>query len=444
MYHPVAMTAICIDGHNLAMETGSGIATYGRTLLDGLKTVGISGQLLHAPLSPIPADPLLREVITGDARWRRVAALTRPRSNRRIQAALARFGRTAHHVEPTGATLWPAHGEVPAVDAYWLSQDLFRIANRAFSNDRVMTPLRFESEHKAPDAMHWTYPTAVKARSTPNIYTIHDLIPLKLPHTTLDDKGRFLDLCRRIVKDADHIVTVSETTRVDVIQMLGADENRVTTTWQSADLPASVTDRLETDVAREIETTFGLPWKGYFVHFGAIEPKKNLGRLVEAYLRSGSETPLIVVGGKAWMDEQESGFLTELIAGGFGAGGRLRKYDYMPRGILLDLVRGARATLFPSLYEGFGLPVLESMMLGTPVMASRAGSLPEIADDAALLVDPYDIENMAQALRALDSDADLREALALRGLARAAEFSPPAYAERLRNLYRDIGVTTGA
>lgn len=434
------MTAICIDGHNLAIQTGSGIATYGRTLLDGLKAADISGQLLHAPLSPIPNDPLLKEVIAGDARWRQIAALGKPRPNRRVQAALARFGRTAHHVEPTGATLWPAHSEAPAVNAYWLSQDLFRIANRAFSNDRVMTPLRFEPSHGAPNAMHWTYPTAVRARSMPNIYTIHDLIPLKLPHTTLDDKRRFLDLCRRIVRDADHIVTVSETTRIDVVQMLGADERRITTTWQSADLPASVIDQSETDVARAIEDTFDLPWKGYFVHFGAIEPKKNLGRLVEAYLRSGSQTPLIVVGGKAWMDEQESGFLTELIAGGLGAGGRLRKYDYMPRGILLDLVRGARATLFPSLYEGFGLPVLESMMLGTPVMASRAGSLPEIAGEAALLVDPYDIDDMARALRALDADADLRDGLALLGAKRAVEFSPAAYAGRLRNFYRDIGV----
>lgn len=438
------MTAVCIDGHNLAIPTGSGIATYGRTLLDGLGAVGISGHLLHAPLSPIPDSPLLREVMVGDARWRQLAALATPRSNRRIQAALARFGRTAHHVTPTGATLWPAHGETLAVDAYWLSQDLFRIANRAFSNDRVITPLRFEHSHKAPDAMHWTYPTPVKALSTPNIYTIHDLIPLKLPHTTLDDKGRFLDLCRRIVRDADHIVTVSETTRVDVIQMLGADERKVTTTWQSADLPVSVTSRSENEVAREIDTIFGLPWKGYFVHFGAIEPKKNLGRLVEAYLRSGSETPLIVVGGKAWMDEQESGFLTELIAGNLGAGKRMRKYDYLPRSILLDLVRGARATLFPSLYEGFGLPVLESMMLGTPVMASKAGSLPEIAGDAALLVDPYDIDDMARTLRVLDNDADVRDSLSLHGAVRSAEFSPVAYAGRLKRLYQDIGVISAA
>ena len=434
------MNSVCIDGHNLSLPTGSGIATYGRTLLHGLQAIGLKGQILHAPAAAITDDPLAREVMIADARWKHLTAGRPIGSNRRIQAALARFGRDAHYVAPSGATLWPKNTSQPQADAYWLSQDLFRIANRAFNNDRVVTPVRFKTAGLAPDAMHWTSPMPVKSRSIPNIYTIHDLIPLKLPHTTLDDKTRFLDLCRRIVRDADHIVAVSDTTRADLIQMLGADERRITTTWQSADLPPAVLQRPEVEVAREIESSFDLPWKGYFVHFGAIEPKKNLGRLVEAYLRSGSQTPLIVVGGKGWMDEQESGFLGELIAGGWGAGGRLRKYDYLPRGALLDLVRGARATLFPSLYEGFGLPVLESMMLGTPVMASNTGSLPEIAGDAALLVAPYDIENMAHALRALDSDADLREALALRGVERAAQFSPTAYAERLRRLYRDIGV----
>lgn len=438
------MTSICIEGHNLSLPTGSGIATYGRTLLGGLRAIGVGGQILHAPPRPIRSDLLLREVLTADARWKQLDKLRAPLANRRVQVALARFGRSAHHVAPTGSILWPDNSRDPAADAYWLSEDLFRIANRAFNNDRTFIPVRFVPSDLAPDAMHWTCPTPVKARSTPNIYTIHDLIPLKLPHTTLDDKRRFFDLCRAIVRDADHIVTVSNTTRTDLIQMLGADEKRITTTWQSADLPPSVTNRSEAEAAEEIESSFGLPWKSYFVHFGAIEPKKNLGRLVEAYLRSSSQTPLVVVGAKAWMDEQESGFLDELIMSGWGAGGRLRKYDYLPRNMLLNLVRGARATLFPSLYEGFGLPVLESMMLGTPVLASRTGSLPEIAGDAAVFVDPYDIDDMAGGLRALDCDADLRAELSTQGVARAAHFSPASYAERLRSLYRELGVLAAA
>jgi len=288
--------------------------------------------------------------------------------------------------------------------------------------------------------MHWTYPTPLKARGAPNIYTLHDLIPLKLPHTTLDDKQRYLDLCRSIARNADHIVTVSDTTRQDVISMLGVEEARVTTTWQTADLPSEVLTRSDEDVAAGLEDVFDLPWKGYFIFFGAIEPKKNLGRLVESYLRSGSQIPLLVVGGRSWLDEDESGFLTELIADGRGAASRLRRFDYLPRSTLVDLIRGARATLFPSLYEGFGLPVLESMMLGTAVLASNTGSLPEIAGDAALLVDPYDIEAMATGLRALNADEALRDALVARGYERAAQFSPAAYEARMRTLYGGMGL----
>ena len=148
---------------------------------------------------------------------------------------------------------------------------------------------------------------------------------------------------------------------------------------------------------------------------------------------------MIVVGGRAWPGESESGFLSEMIASETRAGRRLRKYDHLPRATLINLVRGARATLFPSLYEGFGLPVLESMMMGTPVLASNSGSLPEIAGGAALTVDPYDVDDIATAIRRMDADEGLRDDLALRGTARAAFFAPDAYHQRLEPVYRQFG-----
>ena len=110
----------------------------------------------------------------------------------------------------------------------------------------------------------------------------------------------------------------------------------------------------------------------------------------------------------------------------------------MPLATLVSLIRGAKATLFPSLYEGFGLPVLESMMLGTPVLTSNAGSLPEVAGDAALVVDPYDTQAIKRGIQALDSDADLRADLIARGRAQAALFSPKLYQDRLAGFYERI------
>jgi glycosyltransferase involved in cell wall biosynthesis len=430
------MTTICIDGHNLSLSTGSGIATYARTLIQGIRDLDGQAQLLHGPLMDIPRSPLLREISVGDAKLR--AKALRPQlPSRHLQVLLAPFGRTAHFVKPGGEVLWPDHAATPPADGFWLSENLFRIASRSFSNSRRLTPVNFAKEagSRSPDIMHWTYPAPLYGRAVPNIYTLHDLIPLKLPHATLDDKRRYLDLCRTIVDRADHIITVSDTTRADVISMLGVGEDKVTTTWQPADLPAGILSRTDAIVAAELDDVLALEWGKYFIFFGAIEPKKNLARIVEAYLRSGTRMPLVVVGGRAWLDEAETGYLDEVIATNGAAGQRLRRFDYLPRSTLFDLVRGARATLFPSLYEGFGLPVLESMMLGTPVLASRAGSLPEIAGDAALMVDPYDLEDMARGIRDLAGDDGLCAELTKRGLIRAARFSAEAYRVRLKEVY---------
>jgi glycosyltransferase involved in cell wall biosynthesis len=109
--------------------------------------------------------------------------------------------------------------------------------------------------------------------------------------------------------------------------------------------------------------------------------------------------------------------------------------DYAPFPLLVSLIRGAKAVLFPSLYEGFGLPALESMSLGTPVLTSNTASMPEVVGDAALQVDPYDTRALVEGIRALDSDADLRGRLAEAGPVRAEDFSPERYQARLTEVY---------
>ncbi|MGO4410921.1 glycosyltransferase family 4 protein, partial [Brevundimonas sp. M-11_2] len=248
-------------------------------------------------------------------------------------------------------------------------------------------------------------------------------------------------LCETIARRADHIAVVSETTRQDVIRLLGVDEDRVTNTYQAVSLPEKLTSRSQADVTTELEGVFNLGWKGYFLHFGAIEPKKNLGRIVEAYLASGSQTPLVIIGGRAWLDEGETALLNQVKRDGGPSADRIRQYEYMPFSMLISLIRGAKATLFPSLYEGFGLPVLESMALSTAVLTSTGGSLPEVAGDASVIVDPYDVQAITRGIQALDADEGLRLDLQTRGVLQAAKFSPEAYQTRLTDLYRKVGVS---
>ena len=436
------MKSICIDGFNLALSKGSGIATYGRNLLTNVQAIGLGTQVLYGPSAPYRKSPVLNEIALIDAaKAKKPAWLTR---HARIYAS--RFGRAARPVRPTGEVIWPrASGGMPQADFFWTSRDLFRDANAAFARHRTVTPLSFAgqgaggADERRPDVMHWTAPLPLEAQGMPNIYTIHDLIPLRLPHTTLDNKAAFLAQCRRIARRADHIAVVSEKTREDVIRLLGVSEDRVTNTYQAVSVPAALADRSQDEVARELEGTFNLGWKDYFLYFGAIEPKKNLGRIVEAYLASGVDSPLVVIGGRAWLEQGETALMTQIKASASIVASKLLPYEYMPFAMLVSLIRGAKATLFPSLYEGFGLPVLESMALDTAVLTSTGGSLPEVAGDAALIVDPYDVPAITRGIRALDADAGLRDDLVARGRVQAAKFAPEIYQARLRELYATVG-----
>ena len=180
--------------------------------------------------------------------------------------------------------------------------------------------------------------------------------------------------------------------------------------------------------------------------FGALEPKKNVGRLIEAYLASGVDVPLVLVSGEGWHNESENTLLEELRENEPGSTGlnrtrlkrRVRRFRYVRPSTLITLIRGARAVVFPSLYEGFGLPVLEAMTLGTPVVTSRESSLPEIAGDAALLVDPYDADDIARAITTIVNDTDLRAEFSRRGRLQAAKFSVERYRKRVEALYASL------
>jgi glycosyltransferase involved in cell wall biosynthesis len=217
--------------------------------------------------------------------------------------------------------------------------------------------------------------------------------------------------------------------------MFGVERNRIVNLYQAADLGSKPVMEADEDLRLWLDRLFDLDLHGYFLFAGAIEPKKNVGRLIEAYLQSGVETPLVIVGREGWRSDPE----LRLLRGGHGTqlrgATRIRRIDYLPRMQLLRLMRGARATLFPSLYEGFGLPVLESMALGTPVLTSNSSSLPEVTGDAALHVDPYDVDAMALAIQSLDGDSALRKRLSGLGLAQSARFSGAQFERRLAEFY---------
>jgi glycosyltransferase involved in cell wall biosynthesis len=161
----------------------------------------------------------------------------------------------------------------------------------------------------------------------------------------------------------------------------------------------------------------------YLLYVGTVQPRKNLERLIDAFALVADRpelagVQLVIAGGRGWLSEG-----VERRAAERGLAGRVRLSGYLPDADLPALLSGALAFVFPSLYEGFGMPVLEAMACGAPVLTSTTSSLPEVADDAALLVDPSDTAAIAAGIARLAADGGLRADLYARGLARAAAFT---------------------
>lgn len=430
---PADRPRVGIDGYNLALPRGTGVATYGRNLSRGLRRIGVGVDALYGLDIPPGADGLDQEVAFFDPPKSRKTV--RREVDDVVRGAVGAFhGLRARPLRLGGAVRSRAlEDRLPVFDRLWNVRRLFLLSHHVF--DRTGRRLRVRMADP-PAVMHWTYPLAVELVGARNVYTLHDLVPLRLPFTTLDLKARYRALCAMLVREADHIVTVSEASRRDILELLDAPPEKVTNTYQGVE-PLETAGRAEAEAL--VRGAVGLPPQGFHLFFGAVEPKKNVGRLLEAYFRSGVTTPLVLVGQTAWKADEELALLAGNDAGE-GRAGRVIRLDHAPRGLLTALVLTARAVLFPSLYEGFGLPVAEAMALGAPVMTSDTSSLPEVAGDAALLVDPYDVQAMAAALRRLDGDAALRADLAARGPRQAARFAPAAYDARLRELYRRLGL----
>lgn len=434
------MVRLCIDGYNLGLTHGTGIATYGRALLNTARILGMRTEVIYGPSSRRSTSNVVNEAnIIGPPAPRK-----RPwheKVVRRLESQVGVLGVKAWPVEVSGEVLWPeARSGPPPADGLWAADNVFHRSFRTFRRTGRAVPITFDAsaERPAPELMHWTTAMPVYARSSLNIYTVHDLIPLKAPHTTIHDRHAFMELHASVARRADHIVVVSEATRRDVVRLLKVPEERVTNTYQTISLPARYRDRPAAQVASELGAAFGLGWKDFYIHFGSIEPKKNLGRIVEAYLASGSKRPLVVVGGRGWLQDDETALIAQVKRDQAPASERIRTYDYMSQSHLIGLIRGARALLFPSLYEGFGLPVLEAMTLNTAVLTSSAGALPEVAGEAALRVDAEDVDAIRRGIVELDNDDDHLEDLVRLGARQAERFSPEAYAERLRVLYAKL------
>jgi glycosyltransferase involved in cell wall biosynthesis len=296
--------------------------------------------------------------------------------------------------------------------------------------DRLMPHVRL---------FHATEHLLLPLRSVPTVLTVHDLIFRHLPEHHKPLNRWYLNwalplYCRR----ATHIIAISECTRRDLIAAYGVAPEKTSVIHEAADprfTPQTV------DHVAAVRRRYGLPER-YLLFVGTIEPRKNLTRLLHAFeaLRTDALTDALVVAGKrGWL---YGDFFAELEASPVRE--EVFLPGYVPDEDLPALYAGAQALVWPSLYEGFGLPVLEAMACGTPVACSGTSSLPEVGGEAALYFDPASTEHVTETLRRLLGDPDLRAELVGRGFEQAARFSWDRVAAETEAVYQALIGTTGA
>ncbi|RRR75083.1 MAG: glycosyltransferase family 1 protein [Candidatus Viridilinea halotolerans] len=254
----------------------------------------------------------------------------------------------------------------------------------------------------------------------PSVVTIHDLGYLAFPEAHTAQRRRELDLTTRwSLRAARQVIAISQATKDDLVRHYAVAPERIRVVYHGVD--QALRPPHDPQCLAELRRRYALD-APYLLYVGTIQPRKNLERLIEAFacaLPHLEQPPLLVLAGRA-------GWLSSAIfqrAQALGISKHVRFLGYVPDDDLPALLGGALAFVFPSLYEGFGMPVLEAMACGTPVLTANGSALREVADTAALLVDPTNTDALAAGMLRLTSDANLRSALRERGLARATMFT---------------------
>ena len=294
----------------------------------------------------------------------------------------------------------------------------------------------FKREADITHFFNFIIPPRIKGKI---VNTVHDLTFEFYPET-MDKKNlkRLKTDIHYSLDRADKIVTISECSRKDIIEVLNVDSSKVEIVYPGVDYAYFNTTPSSERIA-QVRSKYNLP-EEYILYMGTLEPRKNIPSIVEAFykLKKGGDekvqsVKLVLAGKKGWMYEEIFKKIQEL-----GLEDDVVFTDYVDEVDKAIIYRLASLFVFPSLYEGFGIPVLEAMASSTPVIASKSSSLPEVAGDAALLVNPQDTLSMAEGMHCILTQKDYRQLLVQRGHVQAQKFNWEDSSQKLYELYKSL------
>ena len=312
----------------------------------------------------------------------------------------------------------------------WISGVLYKMASIFFPiPHRWLFPESKDITH----FFNYYIPPFVKGKT---VVTIHDMAFRVFPETVRKKTLLFLkSVIKKSIKRADHIVTVSEFSKQEMMRFYHVPSEKISVVPNGVDLKRFHPEN-DKEVIEKVKEKYKVSGE-YFLYLGTLEPRKNLVRLILAYAEARKEyadfPKLVLAGGKGWMYDEIFQTVERL---------NLQHIVNFP-GYIADedvpaLLSGAKAFVFPSLYEGFGMPVIEAMACGVPVLTSNGSALKEIAEGAALLVDETSIEEMKKALLQLYQDEKLQQELVEKGMKRAKEYSWEYAGNQLSAVYKSL------
>lgn len=303
------------------------------------------------------------------------------------------------------------------------------------SHHRLEQPaLRFETSRLGLDLLHSPDFIPPFKRNYKSVITVHDLAFLLYPQFMTRQSARYYGQIDHAVRNTDHIIAVSKATKKDLIKLLGVPEEKITVIYEGRNPAYQPMDR--TKAEQYVKKTWDID-PNYIFFISTIEPRKNVPTLLKSfkYLKDHYKVSqkLIMAGSRGWLFEEVDETIKALNL----------ENDVILLGRVKDehvnyLYNAAGMLVYPSFYEGFGLPPLEAMTCGTPVIASKIKVMPEVVGDAALLVDPHDVEGLAIAIHRLLTNPELRDELTAKGLKRAKKFSWEQAARETLAVYHKI------
>lgn len=420
-------TNVLVDGYNIELKNGTGIKTYGISLVQALNSLKAQVDVLFSYSSKRSNDPILDEVLFFDNQNVNFDKISFLKAMAQGASGLLYKARRVNSSELIIKR--DSSQELTNIGILDL-EFCYDIANNLYKKYRLTSKVTTPNKI---DIWHATYPLPMKIKGAKKITTIHDLIPLRLPYTTLDNKKFFYKLVQESIKDSEIIITVSESSKKDILTVFDIAPERVHITYQPIVLKPSA---VEEDRITKFLKLYKLELKKYILFVGAIEPKKNLRRVIDAYAEIDTDMQLVIVGKKGWLWEGEIGRLEFLFGKNFVR--KVKVLEYVSSKDLRYFYSGAYCFVFPSLYEGFGLPPLEAMNFGCPIITSNSSSLPEICGDAALYVDPYDVDDIREKIEKLINYPEIGAKLSEAGRERVKLFSKDNYVKNLYKAYSAV------